>query len=96
MTGAERDPHKSPFLPLDETNTTSALTDVLERIRRSEINFHLSHFFDRGYLVALGDHMNGWKGHCLVDNLDEAAAWFEKYAAEVWPHSTFAKEVQRR
>lgn len=46
----------------------------LQRIQDEEINYQISCFFDEGFVVKIGDPVNGFKYTSpLCDNFEEAA-----------------------
>jgi len=88
-------PEASPAL-IGVCDRYDSLDEVLRRMYDSEINFLISAFWDAGYLVALGDRANGFRGHAYVDNAREIAGWFTLHVEEFWPTSAFAAWVRRR
>ena len=69
------------------------LTDVMRALYASEINCSVSSFWDGGWLVQLGDYMNGFKAEHTFDDdkLEDAAAWLIEEGKRAFPGSDFAK-----
>jgi len=79
------------------------LTTVLMNLYRSEINCSISSFWDNGFLVQLGDDMNGFLAEAQVRTPMEAAAFLDKAAREHFPESAYTlgyeeheQEMRRR
>ena len=71
------------------------LTNVLEDLYESEINFHIGTFWDAGYDVFLGDHLNGYIDESLqIDTIEEVAQELIRMAIEHYPDSDFAVKYQ--
>jgi hypothetical protein len=66
--------------------------DVFQRLYESEINFHVSSFWDCGFQVALGDGLNGWLAEDTVPAWAEVAPWLAATARAFFPDSKFTKE----
>ena len=64
---------------------------VFQRLYDSEINFSVSTFWDGGFDVNLGDHLNGFKAETNVRTWAEVEPWLEAAAREHFPDSDFAK-----
>lgn len=58
------------------------LDEVLRRIYRCECNISITTFWDGGYELKLGDHINGFVAEGNTDTALEAAAWFDARARE--------------
>lgn len=71
-----------------------SLIAVLQSLYDSEINVSISSFWDGGWLVRLGDEMNGYRATETFDNdqLDDAAAWLASAARKAYPQSEFARQ----
>jgi hypothetical protein len=69
------------------------LAQVLEDLYKSEINFDLSTFWDRGYIVRLGDPANGFKESSeALNTLDEVARELIGMTRKHYPDSEFASK----
>lgn len=69
---------------------------VLRDLYDSEINYSISSFWDGGYVVKLGDEMNGWLAETMTgDSWSEIAAWLKKTAIKHFPQSEFADKYRR-
>lgn len=82
-------------------NTWQAIYD-------SEINTHISSFWDGGWDVKLGDSINGYKAettiyikwspqdepHNRTDFLKEAIEWLAEEVTKHYPQSGFTKKVR--
>lgn len=64
---------------------------ILQRLYDSEINAKIEWFWDSGFDVTLGDHMNGYVDSMNTRDWAEAEAWLRDKAIEHWPQSDFAK-----
>jgi hypothetical protein len=65
------------------------LTAVVTKVYESEINCSISSFWDNGFLVRLGDDMNGFLAEAEVRTPGEAAAFLDKAAREHFPESAY-------
>lgn len=72
---------------------SSTLTDVLNALYASEINVSIASFWDGGWLVRLGDEMNGFVAErdFLDEEFDQIPAWLAAEARRLHPESVFAK-----
>lgn len=72
---------------------TPSLTSVMQALYASEINCFVFSFWDNGWLVKLGDSLNGFRAERTFpgDRLDDAAAWLIETAKREYPDSEFAK-----
>jgi hypothetical protein len=63
------------------------LLGVFRELYASEINCGIESFWDGGFTVFLGDHMNGRKAETVFypDELDDAAEWLIGQARRVYP-----------
>jgi hypothetical protein len=68
---------------------------VFRRLYDSEINFEVSGFYDAGFDVRLGDHLNGFLAEGKVETWDEAEAWLRDQALAHFPDSKFAQDELR-
>ena len=70
------------------------MLETLQALYDSEINFHLSTFWDGGFAAKLGDDMNGyvWEED-EFETLKEAVAALAAAAKRIYPDSTFAKKA---
>lgn len=64
---------------------------VVQDLYHSEINFSVSTFWDQGYEVKLGDHMNGFVAETNVDRWGQVEPWLMQAAVKHFPESLFAK-----
>jgi len=71
------------------------IEDVMRGLYASEINFSVSCFWDAGYDVKLGDHLNGFKAAFTALTLDEIAQGLTEAACKHYPDSQFAAQVNR-
>jgi hypothetical protein len=53
---------------------------ILQRLYDSEINFEVSGFYDAGFDVGLGDHLNGFLVKDKVETWADAEAWLRDQA----------------
>jgi hypothetical protein len=53
---------------------------ILQRLYDSEINFEVSGFYDAGFDVRLGDHLNGFLAKGKVETWADAEAWLREQA----------------
>jgi hypothetical protein len=68
---------------------------ILQRLYDSEINFEVSNFYDDGFDVRLGDHLNGFIAKGKVGTWAEAEAWLREQALAHFPDSKFAQDELR-
>lgn len=68
-----------------DTRNVSTQDDRLERLRNSEINFSISHFYDEGFHVKLGDKLNGWLDEMMVDHFVDAVSVLWQMAEKHFP-----------
>jgi len=68
---------------------------ILQRLYDSEINFHVSGFYDAGFDVRLGDVLNGFVAHSKVETWEEVEAWLREQALAHFPNSKFAQDELR-
>ena len=66
------------------------LDEVIDELYDSEINFHISCFWDNGIDVKLGDEMNAFVAETNVATSAEAAAWLDAQARRFYPRSKYA------
>jgi hypothetical protein len=69
----------------------SADKSVFQALYDSEINFAVSCFWDGGFIVRLGDDMNGWSPEQRVDTWEEVGPALAAMAMEAFPTSGFAR-----
>jgi hypothetical protein len=77
----------------DELKAVRAVIDqphTLQRLYESEINFSITTFWDDGFEVKLGDHMNGFKAETNVRTFAEALSWLDREARKAYPNSVYA------
>jgi hypothetical protein len=68
---------------------------ILQRLYDSEINFEVSGFYDAGFDVRLGDHLNGFLVKDKVETWAEAEIWLREQALAHFPDSKFAQDELR-
>lgn len=64
---------------------------VFQRLYDSEINASVDWFWDCGFEVSLGDHLNGIKAEKNLASWAEVEEWLEEAARRHFPDSDFAK-----
>lgn len=71
--------------------------ETLQAIQDSEINFQIETFWDMGFVVKLGDDLNGLKAeNCFRDKdggLQAAVNWLVEQTVKCYPDSDFAKSL---
>ena len=82
---APTNPRRAMMSELDRTSC------ILNDLHDSEINFHLSCFFDGGFTVKIGDEMNGFAFSGTASRVEDAVEWLRIRAMEHYPDSLFAK-----
>jgi hypothetical protein len=65
---------------------------LFKKLYESEINLHLSWFWDSGYDVKIGDEMNGYVAEFNTHSIDEVENWVVSNVIKAFPKSKFAKE----
>jgi hypothetical protein len=77
---------KEPEMELD-------LIALMRQLYASEINCIIATLYDRGWLVCLGDEINGPMAEQTfgIDELGRAARWMAEAACEAYPNSDFAR-----
>ena len=87
----KRSKKKKVFKVLDN----NSMIEILKRLYKSEINYRIQSFYDEGWVVALGDKLNGFKYEqpfCVVnETLEEAVNELGCFATVYYPKSKFAK-----
>ena len=68
---------------------------ILQRLYESGINFEVSGFYDAGFDVRLGDHLNGFIAKGKVETWADAEAWLREQAVAHFPDSKFAQDKLR-
>ena len=68
---------------------------ILQRLYDSEINFEVSGFYDAGFDVRVGDHLNGFRVKDKVETWANAEAWPREQALALFPDSKFAQDELR-
>ena len=69
---------------------------ILQRLYDSENNFEVSGFYDAGFDVRLGDHLNGFLVKGRVEAWTDAEAWLREQALAHFPDSKFAQDELRQ
>ena len=72
------------------------MSDILQELYDSEINFKISTFWDAGFDWQLGDEMNGWKANGIANTFAGAAIALESAALLYFPDSSFTQNRSRR
>lgn len=67
------------------------LRKVLLDLYASEINVNISCFWDAGWVIKLGDEMNGYRAEASVTSAEGLADTIIDMAKSQWPNSSFAK-----
>ena len=70
--------------------------NILQRLYASEINTRIKTFWDCGFMLKLGDPMNGYKDETTVQTLEEVEEWLTSAARRHFPTSEFARSCARR
>jgi len=65
----------------------------LQKIYDSEINVHISWFWDCGIDVRLGDDVNGFLAEESVASVAEILPWLQEAIAHFYPTSTYAASL---
>jgi hypothetical protein len=78
------------FLSANGGEVVLTLGEVLDKLYDSEINHAIVAEWDNGFLVRLGDDMNGWLAGTYVRTTAEAAVWLDQKARELCPESKYA------
>lgn len=65
---------------------------IISRLYDSEINCGLSSFWDSGWVVWIGDDLNGRKAeeHFFPEQFHEIAGWLHQEAVHAYPQSDYA------
>jgi hypothetical protein len=58
---------------------------TMQRLHDREINSSISSFYDSRWTAKLGDEINGWKAEETLNSFEEAEAWLEAKARELYP-----------
>jgi len=66
------------------------LSEVLDALYDSEINFSISCFWDNNIDVKLGDQMNGFQAEGNLETANDAARWLDEQARKHYPTSKYA------
>lgn len=69
------------------------MLETLQALYDSEINFHLSTFWDGGFTAKLGDDMNSYAWEGEFDTVQDAVAGLSAAALRLYPDSVFAKKA---
>ena len=64
---------------------TGSLIFALESLRKSEINFVISTFWDAGWSFRLGDSMNGYLSGIDAQSFEEGVEWLWQSAEKHFP-----------
>ena len=66
---------------------------TFQRLYDSEINFSISCFWDNGFVVKLGDDLNGFAAETVLEGWDEIEPWLRTQALLHYPESSFARKI---
>lgn len=71
--------------------------ETLQKIQDSEINFQIKTFWDNGFMIQLGDNVNGIvvDEEIYSDSLQECVDQLVEKVLEHYPESRFAKEYSK-
>ena len=58
---------------------------IFQQLYDAEINIEVSCFWDDGFLVRLGDRMNGYRAEAHVATSQEVEAWLRENAFKDFP-----------
>ena len=50
----------------------------LQAIYDRGISFQITAIYDAGFLISIGDYINGLENSCELDTLEEAIDWLEE------------------
>lgn len=64
---------------------------ILQDLYDSEINYVIAPFWSAGFIVKLGDDLNGFVASGTADTFADAVEWLLIRAIEHYPDSVFAK-----
>jgi hypothetical protein len=65
---------------------------IEQQLYDSEINFEIAAFWDGGFIVKLGDPLNGYKAEANLATWDEVEPWLFQQALIHAPDKVFARE----
>jgi hypothetical protein len=65
---------------------------IHQRLYDSEVNFEVSVFYDAGFDVRLGDHLNGFLVKDKVVTWADAETWLREQDLALFPDSKFAQD----
>jgi hypothetical protein len=65
---------------------------VQQQLYESAINFEIATLSESGFLVKLGDRLNGYKAAATLKTWSEAAEWLLQQAIAHFPESKLARE----
>jgi hypothetical protein len=68
---------------------------IIAALHDSEICGQVSWFFDRVWIVKLGDAHNGFVAEAVVASAEEAAEWLRANAVRRYPRGQFARLYPR-
>lgn len=70
-------------------------TDIFQELYDSEINFSVTAFWDAGFVVLLGDSMNGYRSKATTfDTWQQVSNWLRSEAIKAYPDSEFAQKYR--
>jgi hypothetical protein len=70
---------------------------LIQRLYDNEINLmvQFSSFYDGGFIVKIGDNLNGFRAEDQVKTWNEVEKWLRTKVVELYPDSKFAKAEMR-
>jgi hypothetical protein len=70
---------------------------LMQRLYDSEINLtvQFSSFYDGGFIVKIGDNLNGFRAEDQVQKWSDVEKWLRMKAIELYPDSKFAQQEMR-
>ena len=67
---------------------------ILQDLYNSEINFRIETFRNDGFIVYIGDELNGYRDSANYRTINECIKWLIKRALELYPDSKFARKKE--
>ncbi len=92
---AKAEQKKVVVLPEGTEISEGRLERELKKLYDSEINISITSFWDGGWYVKLGDHVNGWKDPDWdTCELHDIVGAIRDLAKEHYPNSTYVKNLK--
>jgi hypothetical protein len=63
------------------------MTSIFQQLYDAEINFEISCFYDDGFVVRLGDRMNGYRAVVHCNTWHEVEAWLTENGFKELPRA---------